>query len=76
MITTISSKGQIVVPAELRRRDGIAPGQKFEIQRIGCGDYRLLRHPPRRNEGLVNWLLACPVKGFFMSVDSDSTDTL
>ncbi|MBI3735909.1 AbrB/MazE/SpoVT family DNA-binding domain-containing protein, partial [Candidatus Sumerlaeota bacterium] len=33
MITSISTKGQIVVPVEIRRRDGIKPGQEFEIER-------------------------------------------
>ena len=28
------------------------------------------------NEGLVDWLLACPEKGFFVPIDSESTDTL
>ena len=64
MITTISSKGQLVLPADIRRRDGIKPGQKFEIERIDRGEYRLKRRA-RRNEGLVKLLLACPVKGWF-----------
>jgi len=28
------------------------------------------------NEGLVDWLLACPQKGYFAATDSESTDTL
>jgi len=76
MTTTVSSKGQIVLPAEIRQRDGIEPGQEFEIERIDRGEYRLVRHAPRPNEGLVDWLLACPEKGFFASIDSESTDTL
>lgn len=31
---------------------------------------------PRPNEGLVDWLLACPEKGFFVPVESESTDEL
>ena len=75
VITTVSTKGQIVLPTELRRRDGISPGERFEIERIGRGDYRLVRVTPA-NEGLVDWLLACPDKGFFVPVPSESTDTL
>ena len=30
MNTTVSSKGQIVLPAEIRQKDGIEAGQKFE----------------------------------------------
>jgi AbrB family looped-hinge helix DNA binding protein len=73
--TTVSSKGQIVLPAQLRQRDGIESGQEFDIERIGPGEYRLVRRA-RANEGLVDWLLACPDKGFFVPVESESTDTL
>lgn len=76
MTSTISTKGQIVLPAELRKRDGIAPGQEFEIERIARGEYRLVRRKPRANQGLVDWLLACPEKGFFVPVESESTDSL
>lgn len=76
MKTTISSKGQIVIPAELRRLDDIEPGDDFEIERIECGEYRLIRKTPRPNDGLVEWLLACPDKGFFVPVESESTDAL
>jgi AbrB family looped-hinge helix DNA binding protein len=76
MKTVVSTKGQIVLPAEIRQRDGIAPGQEFEVERIDRGEYRLVRRKPRANAGLVDWLLACPEKGFFVPVESESTDTL
>ena len=76
MKTKVSTKGQIVLPAEIRQRDGIEPGQEFEIERIDRGEYRLLRKEPAPNEGLVDWLLACPEKGFFAPIESESTDTL
>jgi hypothetical protein len=31
---------------------------------------------PAQNQGLLDWLLACPDKGFFVPVESESTDTL
>lgn len=76
MTTKVSSKGQIVLPAEIRLEDNIQPGQQFEIQRIDRGEYRLTRQEPARNEGLVDWLLACPEKGYFVPIESESTDTL
>lgn len=76
MKTRISTKGQIVLPAELRHQDAIRPGQEFEIERLEAGEYRLVRSAPRPNEGLVDWLLACPEKGYFAPVESESTDTL
>ena len=73
MQTTISTKGQIILPAEIRRMDGLKAGQALEIERLDCGDYRLRRVAAVPNEGLVNWLLSCPVKGFLK--DSSSTAT-
>jgi AbrB family looped-hinge helix DNA binding protein len=74
--TRISSKGQIVLPAEVRRQDQVEAGQEFEVERLGRGDYRLVRRASRPNEGVVDWLLACPVKGFFVPIKSESTDSL
>jgi len=74
--TTVSSKGQIVLPAEIRQRDGIEPGQEFEVERVDADEYRLTRLAPTPNEGMVDWLLSCPEKGYFVAVDSESTDTL
>jgi AbrB family looped-hinge helix DNA binding protein len=76
MKTTVSSRGRIVVPAELRRQDRIEPGDEFTVERLDRGDYRLRRRTPPVNGGLVDWLLACPEKGFFVPIESESTDTL
>ncbi len=76
MRTKVSSKGQIVLPAELRREDRIKPGQQFEVERVRRGEYRLLRRPAYPNEGLVDLLLKCPAKGFFVPIESESTDKL
>ena len=74
--TTVSSKGQIVLPAELRQQDRIEAGQEFEVERLDRGEYRLVRRTARPNEGVVDWLLACPEKGFFVPIESESTDAL
>ena len=74
--TRISSKGQIVLPAELRAKDQIESGQEFDIERLDRGEYRLTRRAPTPNDGVVEWLLACPEKDFFVAVDSESTDAL
>jgi AbrB family looped-hinge helix DNA binding protein len=76
MTTKISSKGQIVLPAELRQQDRIEAGQEFEVERLDHGEYRLDRVSASPNEGVVDWLLACPEKGFFVPIESESTDTL
>jgi AbrB family looped-hinge helix DNA binding protein len=77
MRTTVSTKGQIVLPAEIRQEDGIEPGQVFDIERIDRGEYRLKRQAPRRNKGLVKLLLACPVKGWFRPMArTETTDDI
>lgn len=76
MRTTISTKGQIVLPAELRAADGIKPGEEFEVERVGPDKYRLTRITPPRNRGVVEWLRSCPEQGWFVEIESESTDTL
>ncbi len=77
MKTTISSKGQVVLPAEIRKRDDLRAGQAFEVERLDRGDYRLRRVEAGLNEGLVDWLLACPVKGFLAELPpSETTDDI
>ena len=75
MKTTISSKGQLVLPRALREKDGVKAGQEFTVSRVRAGEYRLIRSP-KRNQGLVAQLLACPEKGWFVPLTSESTDTL
>lgn len=76
MKTTVSSKGQIVLPAEFRHLDRIEPGQEFDVERLDCGDYRLIRRKAPPNQGAIDWLLACPEKDFFVPIESESTDSL
>ena len=76
MKTTVSSNGQIVLPPEIRQQDGIEAGQEFEVERLDRGSYRLVRRTARPNEGVVDWLLACPEKGFFVPIESESTEAL
>ena len=74
MKTLVSTSGQLVLPAKIRRLDDIEPGQVFDFERIARGEYRLVRRVPRPNAGVVDWLLACPEKGFFSPIESESTD--
>jgi AbrB family looped-hinge helix DNA binding protein len=76
MKTTMSSKGQIVLPAQLRHDDHLKPGDEFEIERLDTGEYRLVRRRAIPNHGLVDWLLACPEKDWFVPIESESTDDL
>ena len=76
MRTTISTKGQIVLPAELRAADGIQPGEEFEVDRVGPDEYRLTRVTPPPNLGVVEWLRSCPEQDWFVEIESESTDSL
>lgn len=76
MRTSISTKGQIVLPAALRAEDGIEPGEQFEIDRIGPDEYRLTRVTPPPNRGLLAWLRSCPEQDWFVEIESESTDSL
>ena len=77
MNTVVSSKGQIVLPAEIRRMDGVKTGHVFEVERLDRGDYRLRRIEAAPNEGLVDWLLSCPFKGFLGETErGETTDTI
>jgi len=75
--TTVSTKGQIILPAEIRREDNIRSGQQFQIERIDRGEYLLKRTKKSPNEGLVKLLLSCPVKDWFQPLDrSETTDDI
>lgn len=74
MQTALSSKGQVVIPADLRRQDDLRAGDCFEIERLESGQYLLKRTPAPANQGLVDWLLACPQKGWIERPDLGTTD--
>jgi bifunctional DNA-binding transcriptional regulator/antitoxin component of YhaV-PrlF toxin-antitoxin module len=76
MKTVVSSRGQIVLPAEFRRMDRVEAGQEFDVERVDHGDYRLVRRAAPPNQGAIDWLLACPRKDFFVPIESESTDAL
>ncbi len=58
MKTTVSTKGQFMLPAEIRQRDNIEPGQEFEVERIDRGEYQspAPRAPsPMRGSSIGYW---------------------
>jgi AbrB family looped-hinge helix DNA binding protein len=76
MTTTVSSKGQIVLPAELRAQDRISSGEQFEVERLESGQYLLKKLPTPGRTGAVDWLLACPEKDWFRPLPPESTDEI
>ena len=65
-----------MLPSELRDQDRIRAGQQFSIERLEPGEYLLRKLAVSDKAGLVNWLLACPEKGWFQPLASETTDTL
>jgi AbrB family looped-hinge helix DNA binding protein len=60
MTTVLSKKGQITLPASVRRELHLRPGDHFEVC-IEDDDAIMLRHNPKpARRGLVDLLLACP----------------
>jgi hypothetical protein len=72
MKTAGPSQGQIVLPVEVCRLDCFKLGQEFDLERLDGGHYRLVLRAARRNEGAIDWLLACPQKRFFVNIESES----
>jgi len=62
--------------SKTRSMDSVEAGQEFDVERLDRGDYRLVRRVTPPNEGAIDSLLACPEKGFFVPIDSESTETL
>ena len=65
-----------MLPAVLRETDQIEAGQEFDVERIDRGEYRLVRRTAGSNDGAIDWLLSCPSKGYFVAIESESTDAL
>jgi len=53
MKTTVSSRGQIALPAELRQMDRIETGQELDVERIDRREYRLVRRAAAPNDGAI-----------------------
>lgn len=76
MTTKISSKGQIVLPAELRQQDRIRPGEQFDVERLAAGEYLLKKLSASGQTGILDWLLSCPEQDWFHPVPSELTDEI
>lgn len=73
----MAGKRRAIVP--IPRHEPNSPAldaEVFEIERLHAEQYLLKRQPVADNVGLVDTLLACPVKGWFQPIPSNSTDSL
>ncbi len=78
MTTILSAKGMIEIPEEFRKADALKPGQRCDIERVGHGDYRVRMAEDGMEPGQnwVEWLLACPEKGWFVEPDRSERTSL
>ena len=63
MTTTLSSKGQIVIPAPIRERHNFRAGDELLIEERE-DEIVLKKARHKRKKSLVQWLLDCPARNF------------
>jgi len=63
MTTTVGSKGQIILPAEIRVRHHFRPGDVLSIEERD-EEIVLKKLKRKRKKSLVQWMLECPAKDF------------
>ena len=59
MTTILSSKGQIVIPASIRRSHQLRPGDELSIEERD-GEVVLKKSRRTRKKSLVQWMQSCP----------------
>ena len=66
MKAILKANSILVLPRKILKQHRVRAGDKFEIfaDPDEPGVIELRRVPRKPNEGLVEWLRACPVKGF------------
>jgi AbrB family looped-hinge helix DNA binding protein len=66
----MSSKGQIVIPASIRERQNLRPGDELLIEERD--DEVVLKKTRRpRKKSLLQWMLDCPVNDFHIERMTD-----
>lgn len=63
MTTKLSSKGQVVIPAEVRARHQFRAGDELIIEERN-DEIILKKARPRRKKSLLQWMLDCPAPDF------------
>ena len=79
MTTILSANGLIEIPEEFRKADALKPGQRCDIERVGQGEYRVRvadGEESATRRSWVEWLLACPEKGWFVEPDRSEMTSL
>lgn len=75
MTRILSANGAIEIPAEFRTADDLKPGQACDVERVSHGEYRV-RVAEDAGRNWVEWLLACPEKGWFVEPERTEQTSL
>ena len=76
MTTILSQKGQIVLPASIREKLDLAPGDDFEVRIEEENTITLRRISRPANKGLADLLAACPAPFEVPERERDSSKPL
>ena len=78
MTTILSANGVLEIPEVFRQADALKAGQRCDVERVGRGEYhvRVSESPPGAEPGWLEWLLACPEKGWFEESDRSEMTSL
>ena len=79
MTTFISADCSIAIPAELLKNPKLQPGRRCDIEQISDDELRVKMSPanPQGDRTLLDWLLACPVKDWYVPLErTETTDDL
>jgi len=76
MTTVLSQKGQLVLPAPVRKQLHLSPGDDFEVFVEDEETITLRRISQPANRGLINLLLACPVAFEIPAREKDASKPL
>jgi hypothetical protein len=77
--TTLNAEGLLEFPEEIRRIDeSLKPGQRFEIERVGPGDFRMrvVTGEAGAGKSWLDWLRECPEKNWMKEPDRSEMTSL
>ena len=63
MTTTVSSKGQVVIPGPIRKRQQLRPGDELVVEESDDGII-LKKVRKKRKKSLLQWMQDCPAADF------------
>jgi hypothetical protein len=88
MNTELTNDGNIYLPQAMINLDQLVPGQQFKVERLDKNKYLLTQcttpfeqnvadpvHQMEQSD-LIKWLQGCPVKNWFIPMESELTSDI